>query len=206
MLNKFIGIAALTALLVLQGCSGDGATKPEEDNAALVEQRAQQEAAAAEEAAAAAAAAAAEEAEARAAAEAQAAELDAKSFQGQLISEAMDNPDSNLSKRVFYFGFDLSDVTQEDREILETHAALLAAKPEISVVVEGHADERGSREYNLALGERRAQAVEQLLLIQGASKDQIQLISFGEERPVALGHDEDAWRLNRRVELIYSGY
>ncbi len=202
MLNKFLGVAALTLLLVLQGCSGDGATKPEEDNAALAEQRAAQEAAEAEEAAAAAAA----EAQARAEAEAQAAELDARSFQGQLISEAMDNPDSNLSKRVFYFGFDLSDVAQEDREVLETHAALLAAKPEISVVIEGHADERGSREYNLALGERRAQAVEQLLLVQGASKDQIQLISFGEERPVALGHDEDAWRLNRRVELIYSGY
>jgi len=83
---------------------------------------------------------------------------------------------------------------------------LLSSNPDVSVVLEGHADERGTREYNLALGERRAKAVEQLLVLQGVGQNQIQVISFGEERPVALGHDEEAWRLNRRVEFLYSGY
>ncbi|MGE0080135.1 MAG: peptidoglycan-associated lipoprotein Pal [Thiohalomonadaceae bacterium] len=117
----------------------------------------------------------------------------------------LEDPASPLSKRVFYFPFDSSEVSAEDREIIKAHAQFLAANPNASVVIEGHADERGSREYNLALGERRAQAVEKLLLLQGMSKGQQQVISFGEERPAAQGHDESAWRLNRRVELLYSG-
>jgi peptidoglycan-associated lipoprotein len=83
---------------------------------------------------------------------------------------------------------------------------LLSSNPEVTVILEGHADERGTREYNLALGERRANAVQQLLVLQGVAQSQIQVISFGEERPVALGHDGEAWRLNRRVEILYSGY
>lgn len=131
-------------------------------------------------------------------------------FAGDLGSgarmEALNDPDSPLSKRVLYFDFDSSKVTQEQREIIDAHAAFLSRNPDIDVVLEGHADERGTREYNLALGERRAKAVEQLLLVQGVSSDQIQVISFGEERPVALDHNESAWRLNRRVEILYSGY
>ena len=73
------------------------------------------------------------------------------------------------------------------------------------MVLEGHADERGTREYNIALGERRAKAVQKYMLLQGASQSQIDVISFGEERPVALGHDESAWSLNRRVEILYPG-
>ena len=71
------------------------------------------------------------------------------------------------------------------------------------ITVEGHADERGSREYNIALGERRADAVRQLMTLLGATNPQIRIISYGEERPAAVGHDESAWRLNRRVEIIY---
>jgi peptidoglycan-associated lipoprotein len=82
----------------------------------------------------------------------------------------------------------------------------LAQNPNVSVILEGHTDERGTREYNLALGERRAKSVQQLMQVQGVLPDQIQVISFGEERPVALDHSESAWRLNRRVELLYSGY
>lgn len=123
-------------------------------------------------------------------------------FQGS----PLEDPNSPLSNRVFYFPYDSAEISTEDRETLSAHARYLSEHPEISVVVEGHADERGSREYNLALGERRGQSVEQLLLLQGTSKDQLELISFGEERPVAMGHDESAWRLNRRVELLYSGY
>ena len=90
--------------------------------------------------------------------------------------------------------------------MIAAHARLLSGNPEVTVVLEGHADERGTREYNLALGERRAKAVQQLLVLQSVAQSQIQVISFGEERPVALGHDEEAWRLNRRVEILYSGY
>lgn len=118
----------------------------------------------------------------------------------------LDDPASPLAKRVFYFPFDSSEVSAADREAIDAHARFLAANPRVSVVVEGHADERGSREYNLALGERRAKSIEQLLNLQGPRREQMQVISFGEERPAAMGHDEEAWRLNRRVELLYSGY
>ena len=124
----------------------------------------------------------------------------------QLTVDALSDPQSLLYKRTFYFGLDSSTVSQDDHAALDFHARFLVANPEISLVVEGHGDERGSREYNLALGERRAKAVERLLLLQGGSSSQLQIISFGEERPVALGHDEEAWQLNRRVELLYSGY
>lgn len=125
---------------------------------------------------------------------------------GEFGASPLTDPASPLAKRVIYFAFDSSEVTSEGRELIASHARYLVQNPEISVVLEGHADERGSREYNLALGERRAKAVERLMTLQGVASNQLQVISFGEERPVAFGHDESAWRLNRRVELLYSGY
>ncbi len=124
---------------------------------------------------------------------------------GTFKGNPLDNPESPLSKRVFYFDFDSSQVKPEYLDIIAAHGRYLADHPNLSVVVEGNTDERGSREYNIALGQRRAESVAKLLMLQGADKKQIQVISFGEERPVALGHDEAAWRLNRRVELLYSG-
>ena len=114
-----------------------------------------------------------------------------------------DNPASPLSKRVFYFDYDKSDVRAEDRAILVAHAQYLANNKAMSVTVEGHTDERGTREYNLALGEHRAQSVRQLLQISGAAPNQVEVVSYGQERPAAVGHDESAWKLNRRVEIIY---
>jgi peptidoglycan-associated lipoprotein len=122
---------------------------------------------------------------------------------GGVASESLDDPNSILAKRTVYFDFDSSEVKPEDREIVLAHASYLAAHPDANVVLEGHADERGSREYNMGLGERRAKAVRQLMLLQGVSAKQVDFVSFGEERPVALGHDESAWRLNRRVEITY---
>ncbi|TDY01673.1 peptidoglycan-associated lipoprotein Pal [Thiohalophilus thiocyanatoxydans] len=119
--------------------------------------------------------------------------------------EELNDPDSPLSTRVIYFDFDSSRITDEQREVIDAHADFLSRNPDVEVVLEGHTDERGTREYNLALGERRAQSVEQLLQVQGVSAEQIEVISFGEERPAAMGHDESAWRLNRRVEILYSG-
>ncbi len=110
-----------------------------------------------------------------------------------------------LAKRVIYFEFDSSDVTADARDIISAHAQNLSQNANLSVVLEGHADERGTREYNVALGERRAKAVKQLLVVQGVLGSQVQVISFGEERPAAVGHDESAWSLNRRVEMLYSG-
>ena len=110
-----------------------------------------------------------------------------------------------LAKRVLYFEFDSSDISTEAREVIAAHAQNLSQNGNLQLVLEGHADERGTREYNVALGERRANAVKQLLVVQGVQASQIQVISFGEERPAAIGHDESAWGLNRRVELLYSG-
>lgn len=125
---------------------------------------------------------------------------------GRPIAEVLSDSSSPLSQRVFYFGFDSSSINPEDREALAEHADFLASHADLSVTIEGHADERGSREYNLALGERRAKTVERLLSLLGVDKSQQQVVSFGEERPTALEHDESAWHYNRRVELLYSGY
>ena len=119
---------------------------------------------------------------------------------------SLNDPNSPLSQRVIYFDLDSSQIKDEDRDILAVHAEFLAAHSDITIVLEGHADERGSREYNIALGEKRAKAVKQIMTLQGVAEKQIQVISFGEERPVALGHDSAAWNLNRRVEILYTGY
>ncbi len=109
------------------------------------------------------------------------------------------------SKNVIYFAFDSSDISAEDREVIAAHAKKINGNPGLKVVLEGHADERGTREYNIALGERRAKSVQQLLQVQGVDLSRVQVISFGEERPAAMGHDEQAWSLNRRVEFLYTG-
>lgn len=120
-------------------------------------------------------------------------------FQGH----PLDDPSSLLSKRTVYFDFDSSEVQNPDRETIQAHAQYLAANGSASITLEGHADERGTREYNIALGERRANSVRQLMTLMGASGQQIRTVSYGEERPVVEGHSEDSWRLNRRVEIIY---
>ena len=125
---------------------------------------------------------------------------------GRFSGDALDNPDSPLSVRVIYFEFDSDEVLPEYRPTLNAHAEYLARNPSASVVIEGHADERGTREYNVALGERRGQAVRRLVLFQGASFDQVEVVSYGEERPVSVGHDEGSWKLNRRAELKYKGH
>lgn len=121
-------------------------------------------------------------------------------------SLSFDDPNSPLSKRVFYFSYDSSTLSDIDRDIISAHGRYLAEHPGVKVIVQGNTDERGSREYNLALGERRADAVEQIMTLQGAQSSQIQVVSYGEEHPVAMGHDEDAWGQNRRAELVYPGH
>ncbi|HEX7081284.1 MAG TPA: peptidoglycan-associated lipoprotein Pal [Gammaproteobacteria bacterium] len=108
-----------------------------------------------------------------------------------------------LDQLIVYFEFDQSDVPAQFNDMLAAHGQYLASHPDARLRLEGHADERGSREYNIGLGERRAQAVRRILMLQGASAEQLSTVSYGEERPVALGSDEEAYRLNRRVELVY---
>lgn len=115
----------------------------------------------------------------------------------------LDDPSSHLSVRIIYFAYDSSDIRPEFRPAIEAHAAYLAANPGTSITLEGHTDERGSREYNLALGERRANAVKRQLTLLGASAGQIRTVSYGEERPEVDGHDESAWSQNRRVYILY---
>ena len=121
---------------------------------------------------------------------------------GSFFSE-LDDPASQLSVRIIYFEYDSSDVKAEYRPVVEAHARYLSQNPGTTITLEGHADERGSREYNLALGERRAQSVKQQMLLLGAMADQIRLVSYGEERPAIDGHDEYSWQQNRRVEILY---
>ena len=123
--------------------------------------------------------------------------------QGQYLGGELDDPNSPLSNRVVYFEYDSSEVRAQDQVTLEAHAAYLAENPNVTVRLVGHTDERGSREYNLALGERRALAIRQILMLQGASINQFQVTSFGEERPDVEGEGEGIWQQNRRVELIY---
>jgi len=104
---------------------------------------------------------------------------------------------------IIYFDFDRSDIRPEYAALITAHAKYLAASGAVKIRIEGHTDERGSREYNIALAERRAQAVKQALNLQGASDAQLTTVSYGEERPAVAGSDEAAYEKNRRVELIY---
>jgi peptidoglycan-associated lipoprotein len=108
-----------------------------------------------------------------------------------------------LNYRTVYFEFDSSEIDQRSRVILDAHARSLSGQSGVQVVLEGHADERGTREYNLALGERRGQTAERLMQAVGIGGNSAQVVSYGEERAVALEHNESAWALNRRVEILY---
>ena len=115
-----------------------------------------------------------------------------------------DNSESLLSKRVIYFDFDKSEVKSEYRAIVAAHASYVSAHGSARVTLEGHADERGTREYNLGLGERRGNAISGLLSAAGAMGSQLDTVSYGEERPVCRVSDEDCWWQNRRVEIVYT--
>ena len=109
---------------------------------------------------------------------------------------------SALATRVFYFDFDVAEFRPADRDVLTYHARDLAANPSKRIRLEGHADERGTREYNLALGERRANGIMNFLIVNGAARNQIETVSYGEERPADRGTTEAAYQRNRRVEIV----
>jgi peptidoglycan-associated lipoprotein len=123
--------------------------------------------------------------------------------QGGLSADQLNNPNSPLSKRTVYFAFDSSEIAQQYLSVISAHAKYLAAHPNLHIKLEGNTDERGSRAYNMALGERRAQAVAKLLELQGVGPQQLSVISYGEDNPVCLQHDEACWSKNRRVNIVY---
>ncbi len=122
---------------------------------------------------------------------------------GAWTGNPLDNPDSLLFTKVIYFDYDIDQVRADYQDAVVAHGDYLAANPSVTVTIEGHADERGSREYNIGLGERRANNVKRLLMSQGAAENQIVTISYGEEQPAELGSNESAWSLNRRAVFVY---
>ena len=122
-----------------------------------------------------------------------------------LVRNELTDPGSPLSKRSVYFDLDSNAVKDEYRGLVTAHSRYMADKRDSRIRIEGNCDERGSREYNLALGQRRAEAVKKVMTVLGVSDGRIETTSYGEEKPVAMGHDESSWAQNRRADIKYSG-
>ena len=115
------------------------------------------------------------------------------------------DPNNILSKRSVFYDYDSFDVKAEYNAMLEAHAGYLVANPNAKVALQGNAEERGSREYNLALGQKRADGVRKVLSLRGVKEDQMESVSFGEEKPRAECHEESCWSQNRRTDIVYQG-
>ena len=118
---------------------------------------------------------------------------------------ALKDPASPLSKRSIYYALDQFDIRDEYRSLIEAHARYLRENPSARMLIQGNTDERGSREYNVGLGQRRSDGVKKMLVLLGARDSQIESVSLGEEKPQDEGHSEDAWSKNRRSDILYSG-
>ncbi len=122
---------------------------------------------------------------------------------GSNTGGALGPPGALGAQRVIYFDFDSSDIRNDFIDVIAAHGRFLAGNATVRVRLEGHSDERGSREYNVGLAERRAQTVKRALALQGVQESQVTTVSYGEERPAAVGSDENAYSKNRRVEIVY---
>lgn len=129
--------------------------------------------------------------------------LNAQNLAGASSKGVTEANKAALAKRVVHFDYDSSDLSTEDYQTLQAHAQFLMANANSKVALTGHTDERGTREYNMALGERRAKAVQSYLITNGVNPQQLEAVSYGKEAPVNPGHDESAWKENRRVEINY---
>jgi peptidoglycan-associated lipoprotein len=129
--------------------------------------------------------------------------MNAGNIGGAGSGEEYNDPNSPQAK-VIYFMLDSSDVQPDFVPVVLAHAQYLVANPSIHIILEGNSDERGSREYNVALGEQRARSVANIMKAHGVSDSQLQTVSYGEEKPAAMGSDESAWEQNRRVEIVYT--
>jgi peptidoglycan-associated lipoprotein len=115
------------------------------------------------------------------------------------------DPANVLSQRSVYYDFDKYDVRDEFKPVIEAHAAYLRQNSGLKMLIQGNTDERGSREYNIALGQRRAESVKRMLQLLGAREEQVEAVSLGEEKPKETGHSEEAWARNRRSDMLYPG-
>ncbi|GLR27152.1 MULTISPECIES: peptidoglycan-associated lipoprotein Pal [Limnobacter] len=118
-------------------------------------------------------------------------------------SDPLNDPQGVLAKRSVYFDYDSYDVKPDFRALVQAHARYLTEHKNANIVIQGNTDERGGSEYNLALGQRRADAVKSLMLALGVNANQIETVSFGKEKPKATGHNEAAWAENRRADIVY---
>jgi peptidoglycan-associated lipoprotein len=131
-------------------------------------------------------------------------EVASKAAEVQAIPAHLD-PNSAISRqKSVYFDYDVFTIKSEFNSMLELHASYLKAHPELQVKLEGNADERGGREYNLSLGQKRSESVKRALVTLGARDAQLEAVSFGQEKPKAIGHDEASWAENRRVDFVYA--
>ncbi len=124
---------------------------------------------------------------------------------GSMAGNPLRDPNNILSKRSVYFDFDSFVVKDDYKAVVEAHARYLQQHRDAHMTINGNTDERGSREYNIALGQKRADAVKRMMLLLGATDNQIETVSFGKEKPKNPGHDESAWAENRRDDIVYSG-
>ena len=131
--------------------------------------------------------------------------VDANNLDGRGLPRELTDPKSILSKRSVYFDYDKYDVKAEYKDLVAAHAKFLTNNRKFKMLVQGNTDDRGSREYNLALGQKRAEAVKRSLALLGVKDDQIESVSLGEEKPKNPGHDESAWSENRRADILYKG-
>ena len=188
----------LAATLTLAGCAGTAEKGPTEGEGGQAEQEVP---AGTEAGADGGGAEGAEAAEARAEGLGEGAAAEASGLEGE---QAQAEPEvTKPEEHLVHFAFDSASLTDEARERIRAHADYLTANPDIEVTLEGHADERGSREYNLALGERRAKSVRRILLVHGIDSARLEIVSYGEERPLVDADTESAYRKNRRVKLAY---
>ena len=183
----------LAATLTLVGCAGTPDQGPTAEQGPATEQAAAEPGAGQGEGQAAAGA------ESQGLGEGAAAEASGLEGQQAKSEPAVTEPEKHL----VHFAFDSASLTDEGRERVRAHAEYLKENPDIEVVLEGHADERGSREYNLALGERRAKSVRRILLVHGVDSERLEVVSYGEERPLRDASTEQAYQQNRRVKLAY---
>ena len=131
--------------------------------------------------------------------------VDVTSKPGSAAINPLKDPNNILSKRSIYFDFDKFDVKAEYRPIVEAHARYLRENPGAKVLIQGNADERGSREYNVGLGQRRSDSVKKMMTLLGVRESQMEAVSLGEEKPVCAEHGEDCWAKNRRDDVLHSG-
>lgn len=121
------------------------------------------------------------------------------------IKSPLTDPANILSRRSIFYDLDSYDVKDQFKDLVEAHARYLRDNPKSKMLIQGNTDERGSREYNIGLGQRRSESVKRMLLLLGAKEDQVESVSLGEEKPRSEGHDEQAWSQNRRSDILYQG-